>query len=130
MVGRFLQISPRARGDHLLSMMNASLWQLEVLRAHDEAEVLGAVQDYLALMRPDELAALPEPLTPALLADPSDVSDYVAALLRHEGPGERRPPAREALTAFLMTAARRLTELQSQTAAPEGHPQEPARTGF
>lgn len=91
--------------------VNVPLWHQEVLRAATPQDVLSAVLDYVVLWKPSELAELPEPCDAFRFQEPSDVSDYAAALLQHEGEPPRRGTAREALTAFLVVAARRLAEI-------------------
>lgn len=91
--------------------VNIPLWHQEVLRAATPEEVLSAVLDYVVLWKPSELAELPEPCDGSRFQQPADVCDYAAALLRHEGEPVRRGTAREALTAFLVVAARRIAEI-------------------
>ena len=94
--------------------VNIPLWHQEILRAATAADVLSAVQDYMVLWKPCELAELPEPCDASRFQEPSDVTDYAAALLQHEGEPVRRGTAREALTAFLVLAARRIAEIASR----------------
>lgn len=91
--------------------VNIPLWHQEVLRAATPEDVLSAVLDYAVLWKPSELAELPEPWDASRFQKPSDVCDYAAALLQHEGEPVRQGTAREALTAFLVVAARRIAEI-------------------
>ena len=102
--------------------VNIPLWHQEVLRAGTPEHVLSAVLDYVVLWKPSELAELPEPCDAARFQEPSDVTDYAAALLQREGEPVRHGTAREALTAFFVVAARRIAEIaasQDKRAQPE-----------
>lgn len=93
----------------------AVAWQGLLDAAASEEEVVTAVRDYLALVSPEEIAALPVACRPGRIVDASDVNDYAFVLAQHQF---LRDPLEvttlQKLSSFMTSASLRLTQLLSR----------------
>lgn len=68
--------------------MTGTTWQHRLDAAHGVEEVVAAARDFLAILSPFELAALPEECRPpAKIVDADDISSYAFELVRFECAG-------------------------------------------
>jgi hypothetical protein len=100
----------------------ASTWNAQLAECQSIQAVLAVVRDYLALLSPAELAAIPEPLRPRSFANAAELADFAFEITRHYCDSETSLPLPIAkLQEFFCSASNRAAQLGRVAAnAPQG----------
>lgn len=89
-------------------------WTERLNSATSEAEVVSVVREYLALLTPEELSALPEACRPGKLVDGADLASYAVEMVRHRSSdGLEASDRTHRIAALLTSASTRLSALSS-----------------
>ena len=84
-------------------------WQERLDQCGAAHEVVQAVKEHLALLTPEELAAMPEQCRPGRLVDADDVAEYALVLARAQCEGSS--VLLEKLAGFMTHASLRLAQI-------------------
>lgn len=96
--------------------MTTPRWQKRLEDASTQEDVVLAVNDFLALWTPDELAALAEDCRPGPIENAQNVNAYALKLAHYQYSADlRASPELRRMTTFLTKAALRIYQILEQT---------------
>jgi hypothetical protein len=87
-------------------------WPEKLREAQTEAEVVGVVRDFLALVGPEEIVRIPLRLRPDRIVDGEDIVAYGVELVRHECADQEGRQVVQKLARIMSHASVRLSEIK------------------
>ena len=86
-------------------------WPEKLREARTEAEVVGIVRDFLALVGPEDIVRIPAQLRPGRIVDGDDIANYGLELVRHECADQESRRVVQQLARLMSHASVRLSEI-------------------